>query len=114
MSRPNPLWKIFTLHCDEASALASRAMDEPLGVADRLALAGHRVACAPCRRFRRQLEILRNACRGRGALAPPGGDGPTEGDAGAWDLSPEARTRIAAAVRDALVRDGEAPGPGPI
>ena len=70
---------------------------------DRLALVGHRAACAPCRRFGRQLLILREACREPGeAKGPPGDE--------AEGLSEEARSRLIALVRNA--RTPEDPGAG--
>ena len=51
MPGPSRLLRILTLRCEGASALASQALDEPLGLADRLALWGHLLACIPCRRL---------------------------------------------------------------
>jgi hypothetical protein len=76
-------------------------MDEPLGVADRLALRTHILICRSCRRFRRQLLWIRRAARSR---------------AGEWGesidratLSPQARNRIARTLRDAGTDDGTSP-----
>ena len=53
------IWKILTLRCAEASEIASRELDEPLGRTSRLALAVHVFLCRHCRRFRRQVAIIR-------------------------------------------------------
>ena len=86
MNLPGRLLRILTLRCEGASELASQALDEPLGLAERLALRGHLLVCVPCRRFRRQLGLLRDAQRS--------GRGPLESEA----LSPEAKARMVAAV----------------
>lgn len=83
MSWTKPLIQILTLHCREASMLASRAMDEPLSLSERIALGGHRLVCVSCRRFGRQLRVLHEALKHR-----PVGPDPDGG------LSPEARRRI--------------------
>jgi hypothetical protein len=91
----------LTLHCETASELASQAMDEPLGLADRLALRAHVLICRSCRRFRRQLLRIRRAARSR-ALDPVDSiDRAT--------LSPQARDRIARALRGAGTDDGPTP-----
>jgi hypothetical protein len=92
MGLPRRLLRILTLHCDEASALASQAMDEPLDLPERLALGGHRLVCAPCRRFARQLRLLRLAQRASRPAPDPQGDA----------LSPETKVRLTAVFRDAL------------
>lgn len=83
MSRLKELPRILTLRCREASMLASRALDEPLSVSERIALGGHRLVCASCRRFGRQLRLLHEALKNRRIAPDP--------DSG---LSPEARSRI--------------------
>ncbi|WP_205678686.1 zf-HC2 domain-containing protein [Aquisphaera insulae] len=92
-SRRRRLLSLLTLRCAGASELISRRLDEPLPLVDRLALAGHLLACAPCRRFARQVRFLREACARR-----PG----DEPDASEADiLSREARARILEALRRA-------------
>ncbi|WP_435008682.1 hypothetical protein P12x_005888 [Tundrisphaera lichenicola] len=96
MNGPSRLLRILALRCEEASALASRERDEPLGLVDRLALRGHLLVCLPCRRFRRQILILGDAHRLRGRLETAE-SGQAEGR-----LPPEARTRMEEAIRQAL------------
>ena len=101
MSWRHLLRRLLALHCNEASALASRERDGPLGPADRLAFWGHLLACRSCRRFRLHLRRIAEASRRTGphlidADSPDGG------------LSPEARLRIEQALR----RAGEDDRPG--
>ena len=69
--------------CRETTELASRAMDERLTFADRMAMRVHLAICENCARFNRQLQDMRRLFRAETAA----GD-----DAGR--LSPEARQRI--------------------
>ena len=94
MSRSGGLRDVLTLRCEAASELASHAMDEPLSRLESLALWGHLLACASCRRFRRQIQLLRTASRLRDRS--PSGP-PTEDDV----LSHEARQRIVRAIEEA-------------
>ena len=70
--------------CKETSMLASRAMDERLPFADRLALRMHLAICRNCARFNRQLQEMRRLFR-----VETGADGDV-----APGLTPEARQRI--------------------
>lgn len=99
MSRPDGLRQILTLKCEAASELASRQMDEPLSRLEGLALWGHLLACASCRRFRRQLRWIRTAIRLRDQPPAPGSG------AEADTLSPEARRRIARAIEEGADHD---------
>jgi hypothetical protein len=94
MSPPGGLRWLLTLRCEAASELASRELDEPLSRLERLALWGHLLACASCRRFRDQIRLIRTASRLRDRA--PAGAGPAD-DA----LSHEARRRIARAIEEA-------------
>ncbi len=87
MSQFGNISKILSLHCDEASELSSRSLDEPLPWVDRLALFGHLLACRSCRLYRRQLETIR-------ASMKPHDDTPSHG------LSQAAQNRIAQKLRD--------------
>jgi len=101
VSQPGRWTRILTLHCETASELASQAMDEPLGLADRLAIRAHVLICRSCRRFRRQLLWIRRAARSR-SLDPA--------DAiNQETLSPQARDRIARALREAGIDDEPSP-----
>jgi hypothetical protein len=100
VSRSNGLLRVLTLHCEEASELSSRSLDETLPGLDRAALLCHLIACRSCRRFRAQIQVIRDAVRkSRNAQG--------ENESAAGRLSGEARTRIAQACRDAGVFDAE-------
>jgi predicted anti-sigma-YlaC factor YlaD len=105
MSWLNGLVRILTLRCEAASALMSRELDESLPRLERAAIFCHILACNSCRRFRKQIRVIREAVRRREQLL-------IETDAKGGVLSPEARDRIALAIRVAT-RDDAATGPAP-
>ena len=49
--------------CEETMRLLSRAMDEPIGFLQRLAIRMHCFVCPGCARYRGQLPWLRSALR---------------------------------------------------
>lgn len=51
------------LSCQEASRLASQALDRSLSFSERVGLRVHQLICAGCRGFTRQLLQIRQACR---------------------------------------------------
>lgn len=51
------------LSCREATELLSQGQERRLGLRERLGLRLHLMFCAGCTNFRRQLDILRAACR---------------------------------------------------
>ena len=97
VSRLNGLLQILTLRCEAASELSSRELDESLPRLDRAALWCHLLACRSCRRFRKQIRVIREAVRRRERLL-------AETDA-TRDSFPRRRDRIARAIREAG-RDG--------
>ena len=56
--------------CRDISAMVSRAMDARLTVRERWRVRLHLALCAACRRFERQVQLLRRGARqlGRGAI----------------------------------------------
>jgi hypothetical protein len=50
---------ILNVHCREASRLISDAQDRTLSPLESTGLSIHLVLCAPCRRYRNQLALLR-------------------------------------------------------
>jgi predicted anti-sigma-YlaC factor YlaD len=58
--------------CRDISALVSRAMDARLPVGERLRVRLHLAMCSACRRFARQVRLLRWGAReiGRRATGP--------------------------------------------
>jgi predicted anti-sigma-YlaC factor YlaD len=55
----------LTLCCEAASELISRELDEVLPRLDRAAVLCHSVACTSCRRFRKQVRLIRQAMHRR-------------------------------------------------
>lgn len=83
------------LNCKDASHLISEREERPLGFRERWGLRLHLWMCISCRRFERQLALMRQALRKLGQR--------TEADAAGTDLPPEARERIRKALAE---RDG--------
>ena len=50
---------ILTVRCEEASRLASDALDRRLTLSERIAVRAHTWICRSCRRFHTQLAMLR-------------------------------------------------------
>ncbi len=90
MKRSEILWRILTLHCDEAARLASGSLDRPLPGHDRLALRMHLLVCRSCRRHRRAILALREVAGRLGAEVDP----PVP------SLPDDARERIKKALRE--------------
>ena len=75
MSRLRAIWRLLNMPCEGMSRLTSESFDRDLGRLERLALRSHLIYCAACRRYRRQLELLRCAMR-RLARDAESGDAP--------------------------------------
>jgi predicted anti-sigma-YlaC factor YlaD len=89
MLRSEIVWRILTLHCDEASRLTSESIDHELAGADALACRVHLLICGACRRHRREIVALRRMTR----IAIESGSEPTA------KLPDEARERIKRAIQ---------------
>ena len=63
MSRPADLWRLLNLRCDGMTRLASESLDRDLTCLERLALRTHLLYCSACRRYTRQITLLRDAMR---------------------------------------------------
>lgn len=74
------------LTCKDASRLVSEGQERKLGLQERLGLRLHLWMCARCRRFERQIQLLRRALRWMAAQ--------TDVEAQTTSLTPEARERI--------------------
>jgi predicted anti-sigma-YlaC factor YlaD len=61
MSRSRGLWHLLNLPCDGMTRLASESLDRDLGRLERLALTSHLLYCVACRRYVRQLRLVRRA-----------------------------------------------------
>lgn len=51
------------LSCKRAAELLSQEQDRRLGALERFGLRLHLLLCAACANYRRQLLVLRSACR---------------------------------------------------
>ena len=63
MSRLSEIWRILNLPCDGMTRLASESLDRDLTRLERFALRSHVLYCAGCRRYLRQITLLRDAMR---------------------------------------------------
>jgi hypothetical protein len=63
MSRLKRMWRLLNLPCQGICRLASESLDHDLGRLERFALRSHLLYCVPCRRFQRQIRLLRYAMR---------------------------------------------------
>jgi hypothetical protein len=51
--------RILTLTCDQSSELMSRSQEKPLTGSERWALSFHLMICRFCRKYKRQLKLMR-------------------------------------------------------
>jgi hypothetical protein len=63
MSRVLSIWHLLNLPCQGMARLASESQDRDLALRERIALRLHLLYCAACRRYERQLRLLRCAMR---------------------------------------------------
>ncbi|MCB9850340.1 MAG: zf-HC2 domain-containing protein [Phycisphaerales bacterium] len=92
------LLKLLNAPCRDIAALASRAQDERLTWSERFALRTHLFYCKACRRYRRQLALIRKVLAGAAGASD---DAEPVAAPITVTLTPEARTRIEDAVRQA-------------
>ncbi len=59
------------LTCREATALMSQEQDRPLTLSERIGLRLHVWICNGCNNYRRQMGVLRAACRRFGGGGTP-------------------------------------------
>lgn len=84
------------LHCREVATLVSESIERELPLRQRLQVWMHLAMCRLCAGFARQLRLVRQAVRENAErLAGPAGPQAT--------LSPEARKRIRAAIREGRI-----------
>lgn len=60
--------------CRRTAELTSKGYDTRLTVGERLGAGGHRLMCADCRRFRRQMDAVERAVAAFARTAPDAGD----------------------------------------
>ncbi|MFG0329044.1 MAG: zf-HC2 domain-containing protein [Phycisphaerales bacterium] len=94
MIRAPILWYILTASCDEAARLTSLSMERELEPSEWWALHGHTAICGGCRRFARNLQMLRDTLRSASTITEQAGAGD-----GAATLDADARARILRAIR---------------
>jgi hypothetical protein len=63
MIRPKELWRLLNLPCDGITRLASESLDRDLSRLERFALRSHLLYCFACRRYSRQITLLKDAMR---------------------------------------------------
>ncbi len=68
MGRLIDAWRLLNAPCRAMARLASAELDRPLDRIERIALRSHRLYCAPCRRYARQILALGRALRGDAGL----------------------------------------------
>jgi len=61
MKKRLTILRILTVHCDEIIPLVSQACDEELTLMQRLAVRTHLWGCTSCRRFKKQIALLRES-----------------------------------------------------
>ena len=64
MSGPQSVWRLFNSSCQEMSRIASQSLDHDPGRLERAALRLHVLYCKACRRYLRQITLLKHALRG--------------------------------------------------
>ena len=94
MSRLRSIWRLLNLPCREMSRLASESLDRDLDRLERIALRSHLVYCLACRRYLRQLLLLRRAMRRLATRLESGSDLDGPG------LPDDVRVRIKQALKD--------------
>ena len=93
MSLWSDMQKVFGLTCDEASKLLSDGMERTLTRPERIGLRLHLWICRACRRFRRQILLLRRLMHGLAQEDPPEDSAP--------GLTEDSRARLRDAIRKA-------------
>jgi hypothetical protein len=63
MSRPIRIWRLLNLDCSNATHLASESLDRDLDRPEWFALGSHILCCWSCRRYLRQIRLVRCALR---------------------------------------------------
>ncbi len=61
MSRLITLWRLLNLPCREMTHLASESLDRDLDRLERIILRAHLLYCSGCRRFLKQIALVRLA-----------------------------------------------------
>jgi predicted anti-sigma-YlaC factor YlaD len=83
MSRLKTIWRLLNLPCRGMTHLASESLDRDLDRLERIVLRTHLLYCSACRRFLKQIALVRLAARQlvtrpESDLSMPGPDLPAE------------------------------------
>lgn len=89
------------LTCKDASHLISESQERPLGAWERWGLRLHLWMCVSCRRFERQMVLMRQALRIMGKRA----EADALSDGNSTDFPPDARERIRKALAERSERE---------
>lgn len=89
------------LTCKDASHLISEHQERPLSTRERWGLRLHLWMCLNCRRFERQVSLIRQALRMLGKRA----EAEARGDHDGTDFPPETRERIRKTLAEYRDRD---------
>lgn len=87
------VWR-HTPTCAEMSRLASRSLERPLSLKERVKARLHFIICAWCARYFQQIHLLHSAAKSLDHHEPGRSKGP--------GLSAEARARMVKQIRSAL------------
>jgi predicted anti-sigma-YlaC factor YlaD len=92
MIRPHTIWHLLNLPCRGVTRLASESLDRDLAPLESLTVRAHLLYCRACRRYVRQIRLLRAAFRRLATCDDAGHAGPS--------LPDDVRERIKDALRD--------------
>lgn len=53
----------WMINCKDYAGLVSEQMERPLSLKDRMTLKIHQLVCPACNYMRKQLDVIRHACR---------------------------------------------------
>lgn len=56
---------VLTLNCEQSTRIVSDSLDRHLTFTERLAVRLHYIGCMSCRRFRKQIEFVRDSVQER-------------------------------------------------
>ena len=68
--------QILTMHCQEASRLASDELDRDLTFSERVGMWAHLAICVSCRRMRAQVRLVQQWAEALCSSTPPPDAGP--------------------------------------
>jgi hypothetical protein len=99
MRRLLTLWWLLNVPCREAAQLVSESLDRELTRAERWAVQLHMLYCIACRRYRRQVFLLRSALR-----RPTADCCQSQEPLATTELAPEVREQIKRRLRESWAK----------